>query len=111
MPQDFAFFYKGWGRSGRGPWRMGITSQQTSEGDLIIWLSGVRQALVVGILAHEYEQATLQVIGTMWVSEDIAMFEGSHSQRLRNFDASELLPLQVDATTIFILISQGSSVD
>ena len=89
-------------------WKMGIASCQARPGDLLCWIRGTKKALVVRLSASVHgehpQQDMLQVHGTALVTEDIASVEADHEQRLRTFDADDVLSLRMDAKMIYVLL-------
>ncbi|KAK7990048.1 hypothetical protein PG989_010363 [Apiospora arundinis] len=90
-------------------WRMGIASSQAEQGDLVVWVSGIRLAIVVRIHRNGISKqghAHLQVVGSAWMTEDVARSKVIHEKRCKSFDPEDCLSLQMDATTIFVLVAQ-----
>lgn len=93
------------------PWKMGIASCQTKEGDLLVWIADLKQAIVLRVQIQDDDMALLQIIGTAWVTDDVAKMNTNHSQRLEYFHSTwNSLPLQLDAPTIFQLLAQNDDV-
>ncbi|KAK8048164.1 hypothetical protein PG994_009894 [Apiospora phragmitis] len=97
-------------RNSRITWQMGIASSQAEQGDLVVWVSGIRHAIVVRRSGNsKLGHAHLQVYGSAWITEDVARFENNHDERLRSFGPEDSLSLQMDAATIFVLVAQDDA--
>lgn len=95
-----------YGQPVRTPWRFGIASCQAEEGDLIVWTRDIRQAMVVRCCRGDPGSALSQIVGTAWVTEDVAASGAEHSQRMDSFSGYEAIPISMDADTIFVILAQ-----
>jgi hypothetical protein len=89
---------------GRIPWKMGITSTQAQQGDLVCWVMGTKKALVVRIGVEYNGYLPVQIIGTALVTDDLTLSEVDHIPRLAWFNDGGIMRLRMDAATVFIAL-------
>ncbi|KFY13146.1 hypothetical protein V491_06501 [Pseudogymnoascus sp. VKM F-3775] len=84
----------------RTPYKTGIASSQAEPGDLVCWIPGVRQAVLVRVGFDTGNKVHLQVCGTARITCD---FESEAALE----DKRRLLPLDilVDAHTLFVILA------
>lgn len=97
------------------PWRMGIVPSQAQRGDLICWVSGIRNAILVRLIygGRTGTQISAQVFGTAVVSEDVTGVRFDHEDRVKRlaqrttYDGKPVLgfPIKVDAWALFALLA------
>lgn len=101
------------------PWRMGIVPSQAQRGDLICWVSEIRNAILVRLMYSEGAgtQPSAQVFGTAVVSEDVTGARFNHEDRVRRLAQRTVyesvdykrpvlgFPIKVDAWTLFALLA------
>lgn len=96
------------------PWRMGIVPSQAQRGDLVCWVSGIRNAILVRLMCGGWDgkQISAQVFGTAVVSEDVTGVRFDHEGRVtrlaqRTTSNKPVLgfPVRVDAWTLFALLA------
>ncbi|RYO97522.1 hypothetical protein DL766_009785 [Monosporascus sp. MC13-8B] len=98
-----------WG--GTTQWKMGIASSQIQQGDLICWIKGIPKAVAIRVhemnwLAYNsWYDVKMQIIGTALVTEDVAGVQEGHSRRLGSFGNDKVLPIKMDARTLFVLLA------
>ncbi|RDW56713.1 hypothetical protein BP6252_14006 [Coleophoma cylindrospora] len=86
------------------PWKMGIASRLAQPGDLVCWVRGVERALILRVTLGEYKH-NFQVFGTALFTNDIENHDPHHATRLSWFREGEKLALQIDSTTIYVLLA------
>ncbi|KAN0102034.1 Heterokaryon incompatibility protein (HET) domain containing protein [Hyaloscypha variabilis] len=90
---------------GQTPWKMGVASSLAKPGDLVCWIQGVNRALILRVNMVK-EIAILRVFGTALFTEDFKPNSKSpHSSRLSWFNIGEMLDIQMDAATIYVLLA------
>lgn len=81
------------------PWKMGITSRLSQPGDLICWINGVKRALILRVT---FPERVLRVFGTAFFTRDF--HKNSQAPDISRLSSNEILPLKLDAATIYILL-------
>ncbi|KFY70380.1 hypothetical protein V499_09216 [Pseudogymnoascus sp. VKM F-103] len=85
------------------PYKTGIASSQAEPGDLVCWIPGVKQAVLVRVSFGSGDEVHLQVCGTARITCDFEK-EAALEDKKR---ACELLELDilVDAHTLFVILA------
>ncbi|KFY84879.1 hypothetical protein V498_07780 [Pseudogymnoascus sp. VKM F-4517 (FW-2822)] len=85
------------------PYKTGIASSQAEPGDLVCWIPGVKQAVLVRVGFDSGDEVRLQVCGTARITCDFdseAAFEDKkHGCKLPPLD------ILVDAHTLFVILA------
>lgn len=89
------------------PWKMGIASSLAEPGDLVCWVDGVKKALILRVINLPLNKpATIQVFGTALFTDDFDSNDNSQpANRLSWFKEGENINIQMDATTIYVLLA------
>jgi hypothetical protein len=85
------------------PYKTGIASSQAEPGDLVCWIPGVKQAVLVRVGFGSSDEVHLQVCGTARITCDFEK-EAALEDKKR---ACKLLELDilVDAHTLFVILA------
>lgn len=98
--------------SKRTAWRMGITSGQAQQGDIVFWVPGTKKAVLLRVEQRRTRDGSccrmLQICGTAMVTQDVLGEEVHHEKRLNSFGRDEELTLRMDSSTIYALLPEGS---
>jgi hypothetical protein len=88
-------------------WKMGIASYQAEEGDLIVWLHDRRRAMVIRCCWDQNNPGWVysKIVGTAWVTADLSPEPEEHSNRVNCFSEWDTMPIQMDADTMFVMLS------
>lgn len=85
------------------PYKTGIASTQAEPGDLVCWIPGVKQAVLVRMSFDSDNKIHLQLCGTARITCDVDSDAASEHGR-RDWGLQEL-DLLVDAHTLFVILA------
>ncbi|KAH8199451.1 hypothetical protein TruAng_006389 [Truncatella angustata] len=88
--------------------KMGIASCQAKEGDLVVRVPNIDHAVIVRPHTQGSTQTSsvkLQVYGTALLTEEVAQNHVDNKRDLEGIDGRDSLTIQMDAATLFVLLS------
>lgn len=86
-------------------WRMGITTHTARKGDLLVLMLDVREAVVIRPKSLGDNQFSLHIIGTAWMTDDLAEKQEELEARRKRFCNNDCVRIRFDTATCFILAS------
>lgn len=87
----------------RTPYKTGIASSQAEPGDLVCWIPGVKQAVLVRVGFDSSDKVHLQVCGTARITCDFDS-EAALEDKRRGCELPQL-DILVDAHTLFVILA------